>query len=1276
MSALEQDAPLVLEHNRQVIEQMLATIIDRRYCVLIGPRFSGKTVLLRAMVRQLADEPTCVCVYISLDVVEKITQSAFFTALADQIFSQVQAYSDQLLPNVVVPGGLKFRLFLQNVLFALDRDLVLMIDHLEAAPSDLLSTLLTTLRSLKMEARDEGRQVIAVVAGALNLATITIGEASPFRGIAVPIPIGDLDEQQSAALLAHEMARLGLTITPDASAALLQATVGDAHLIRTLSRQCAELLQGQPRSPLNADHVGMVVQQFIREEAKRYHPLREATRIVEEELDLLECVRRLLEMSIVPRQQLPLQLAPDLDALYLTGLVRRLPEQRYQLRNEIYRAFLMQHFNLERVGHLLALAGRWEEALNLLALHVASDQDLKVALLEISINAMYAADDNRRAVYFLLYALDAVFGIQHADVWLHDARDQALILVNPSEAGSSARLPSRMLLLDRQNLEVRVYLDAYQEQAEEESGLKRVIQLRAPGRYPIGVLTLKGMDGEHQQFLDQRDRELHLIGYLKQAARALQEVNTRYEQSETLREIANIIGLPLRMSEVLSQILSQIKRVIPFDTASIQLLESDGTLKIIAAKDFRDPASVEGLVFPIDEQFPNVLVCQFKEPLRYGRVRELFPQFGDARYQVLHIQSWLGVPLLVGSEIKGVITFDNSACDIYTLDHETLAVAIATQAAVAIQRAQIFERKLAEEKLLQEIAQMTSTVDDLPATWQQILKGAMSLTHAEFGNISLVDEAHGIISNVTEVDLPGAWRGTEQLVEAQGIQSWVAANRISALIRDVNDPKWRGIYHQGREDTLSELAVPIIRSRSDQIVGIINLESPRANAFDEVDQELLEKLALQADLAVHNAQQYQAIQESAQRQEELLRRQVALLSAGQTIGQAGLEINAVLQAILDQAVEVTEATFGSLQLIEDDALVFVAAWPAERLDSVLQQIGRMPLDGPGITVRAVRESRALLIPDVNRDPGFVDGTGKTRSELAVVLKDNDRAFGVLNVEHHEPGGLDGNDHQLLIGLANLAMVALKNAAQYKELEKAKDHLFASEAVAWMGLFGADWQHSISQKISSITFYTNGLRRWLSGQHIPAKAAENVLEGLNGINEVVQSIRNVPLTNQVPEEMPNEGWSQTMLDRELEQIIKHWCDESDRVSVAFDLCCPDMAVNIPPQWLKIAMEKLINNALKAMPQRGELHVTTRIVGEFAHISIRDTGQGIPKHVRPHFLKRAIRRSVGEPGSGMGSLIARFIVRSHGGDLVLIDSREDYGTELLMTLPVAGKFQGVQ
>jgi len=75
------DAPAVARYNRAAVDEVLRCVQEGTYCALLGPRLSGKTVLLRYVTRLLADSLGWTCVYLDLYSVRASTQQAFFSDL-------------------------------------------------------------------------------------------------------------------------------------------------------------------------------------------------------------------------------------------------------------------------------------------------------------------------------------------------------------------------------------------------------------------------------------------------------------------------------------------------------------------------------------------------------------------------------------------------------------------------------------------------------------------------------------------------------------------------------------------------------------------------------------------------------------------------------------------------------------------------------------------------------------------------------------------------------------------------------------------------------------------------------------------------------------------------------------------------------------------------------------------------------------------------------------------------------------------------------------------
>ena len=527
-------APATARYNREAIEQIIQSVEDGVFCALLGPRLSGKTLLLRYLENNLARLLGWTCAYIDLQQVRATTQQAFF---ADLIRLVAEGLSDQTGEELPVPydheaSSAVFRAYLSDYLDALQRDLVLIIDPLEALPMDMVQALLTSLRAAYMDQQTLDYRVTVVVSGALSLATLTVGESSPFRGIARRVFLGDLSKEDSQALILEYLSEHGVSPTRQALGRLLQLTSGDTYLIRKFSQRCAEYIIGRSSNRLRSREVMHIANRFLRRDVFQYAPLIEGVRLIEEDPDLLECILKLLEQDSVPRSALPLPLSPDLDPLFLTGVVEQVSEDCYRLQNLIYRRFLAHHFSPGRVGHVLAMTGRWDSAINYLEASIfGGNHQSRLDLLPAAINSMYASQDLSQAAHFLRRGLSAAFGVSEAHVWYCPPQESYLQLIGPAEAGLDDELwRDRRIPLIADRLEARACRQQVPLRGHEGEGrVLRAIPLITPGHRPIGVVSIYDeLAGD--PLYESRERDLQLSGFLNQAARALHTVSIRRQE--------------------------------------------------------------------------------------------------------------------------------------------------------------------------------------------------------------------------------------------------------------------------------------------------------------------------------------------------------------------------------------------------------------------------------------------------------------------------------------------------------------------------------------------------------------------------------------------------------------------------------------------------------------------------------------------------------------------------------------------------------------------------
>ncbi len=99
--------------------------------------------------------------------------------------------------------------------------------------------------------------------------------------------------------------------------------------------------------------------------------------------------------------------------------------------------------------------------------------------------------------------------------------------------------------------------------------------------------------------------------------------------------------------------------------------------------------------------------------------------------------------------------------------------------------------------------------------------------------------------------------------------------------------------------------------------------------------------------------------------------------------------------------------------------------------------------------------------------------------------------------------------------------------------------------------------------------------------------------------------------------------------------------------------------------------LIDNAVKFTPQGGTISLTIETKDKKAHISIKNTGEGIPADELPHIFDRFYKsdrsRGLDKMGTGLGLYIAKTNINIHGEDLVCRSKQNEF-TEFAFTLPM--------
>ena len=176
------------------------------------------------------------------------------------------------------------------------------------------------------------------------------------------------------------------------------------------------------------------------------------------------------------------------------------------------------------------------------------------------------------------------------------------------------------------------------------------------------------------------------------------------------------------------------------------------------------------------------------------------------------------------------------------------------------------ERRAAQLALLNDIGGKIAAVLELDS----LLGRAARLVQESFGyhhvGLFIVDREGGeLVMRARAGAFAHLFPPNHCIELGQGMVGWVGSHGQTLLANDVDgEPRYINLYPDVIP-TWSELSVPI--RVSEEIVGVLDIQSPRLNAFDENDVMVMETLANQIAVAIVNARLYeQAQQEVAERQ--------------------------------------------------------------------------------------------------------------------------------------------------------------------------------------------------------------------------------------------------------------------------------------------------------------------------------------------------------------------------------------------------------------------------
>jgi len=232
------------------------------------------------------------------------------------------------------------------------------------------------------------------------------------------------------------------------------------------------------------------------------------------------------------------------------------------------------------------------------------------------------------------------------------------------------------------------------------------------------------------------------------------------------------------------------------------------------------------------------------------------------------------------------------------------------------------------------------------------------------------------------------------------------------------------------------LLVPMLKD--DELVGAIAIYRQEVRPFTEKQIELVENFARQAVIAIENVRLLNELRES-------LQQQTATSQVLSVISSSPGELEPVFQSMLENAVRICEAKFGTLYLLEGDAFRAAALHNAPPAFAEFWHRGPHRPGPSTVLSRVLRTKQVVHISDITadrayieRDPLFIAAVelGGFRTVLAVPMLKETEVLGAIYIYRQEVRPFSDKQIALLASFASQAVIAIENTRLLNELRES------------------------------------------------------------------------------------------------------------------------------------------------------------------------------------------------------------------------------------------------
>ena len=550
---------------------------------------------------------------------------------------------------------------------------------------------------------------------------------------------------------------------------------------------------------------------------------------------------------------------------------------------------------------------------------------------------------------------------------------------------------------------------------------------------------------------------------------------------------------------------------------------------------------------------------------------------------------------------------------------------------------------------LYRVGAFVNATEDPREALDFILEEIVRTLGASSASIALVEPATGSlrieVSNGLDADSTG-----KIIEQGQGITGWVALYAKPQRIPDVSkDPR----YVEIRKGIRSELAVPM--ELMGNVIGVVNCDSDRLDAFSEQDVAFLSLLTNEASKAVGRIWLLRQLRSKAAQLEALVRAAQGLARERDEPG-ISLDLARHTRALLGtRACAYYNLVDDVLHLRSVDGDLGASALaPSIALNRT--SLGTVATRGRSVVVPLAGKTEEHLFTRLSEPVA-------SSSLLAVPVRYEDDTFGVLLCVAMGAYRFSDDDKHLVAALSSFGASSIQNARLYAKVFTVEEGLRRSERLTALGLLSAEVAHEIRNPLTVMKLLSDTLAQGMA-------ADDPKMEDLGVMREKIAHMDGV-VSRVLGMSKAQSGAFRTLdLRQAAENASLLLRLKLQQLGVKVEIECAEALplVEGNPGQIQQIFLNLMMNGVQAMVGGGTLSLRLGVEpgqqGDVVSVRITDTGTGIPPKILPKIFESFFTSR--EDGTGLGLAIVKRILRDHRGDIV-VESTAPGGTTFKFWVP---------